>query len=381
MKLLETIIVIVSFAALNLRLNSGEFEYFKKRKQNQERTGFYDPDLRMPFMKANLICNGCNGYLLGDDVACDMNQIRGDCFDDRAPLSYVWQSVYFMPTTGNGELKAYYSLFEGEENVASNVGVRNPLFLLSLPCFTAGLKENKSKIFQKPCEQKRPFGCQFATYSNDKLDIHKQSPVCFLQDICITDIMETEAKVGCPYTQEYKSQVVYENSRIINGQIVPYVEHPWVVKLTIKMPDEEAVCGGTIVSVTHVVTARHCFGTESIEWGLVHYSTPTRNDAIKFYHNDVRTSSLCDAAIIQLPYPIVFSRYAMPIKLPDKNDHPILGEWVTVSGFGAWCDREIDEKCSQSGDFRLSDNLRSVFITIQQCFNIQPPDNQLITCF
>ena len=102
MKLLETIIVIVSFAALNLRLNSGEFEYFKKRKQNQERTGFYDPDLRMPFMKANLICNGCNGYLLGDDVACDMNQIRGDCFDDRAPLSYVWQSVYFMPTTGNG---------------------------------------------------------------------------------------------------------------------------------------------------------------------------------------------------------------------------------------------------------------------------------------
>ena len=77
----------------------GKFEYFQRKKDQEERTGFVDPKLRMPFMKANLICNSCNGYLLGDDVGCDINEIEAECLGDRGPLGYVWQSAYFLPTT------------------------------------------------------------------------------------------------------------------------------------------------------------------------------------------------------------------------------------------------------------------------------------------
>ncbi|XP_075253275.1 transmembrane protease serine 9-like [Convolutriloba macropyga] len=357
----------------------GKFEYFQRKKDQEERTGFVDPKLRMPFMKANLICNSCNGYLLGDDVGCDINEIEAECLGDRGPLGYVWQSAYFLPTTELNKPSLHFSLFDSAKHQASKVASRNPLFLLSSPCFTAGLGENNSELYQKPCEQERPFSCQVATFSKNEGGESAQTPVCFLQDICITDIVEAEAKVGCPYVLEYKSQVVYENSRIINGQIVPFVEHPWVVKLTIKLPSGAVSCGGSIVSATHVVTARHCFGKESIDWGQVHYSTPIKNEVIEFSHSDVRLLSVCDAAIIKLSHPLVFSRFAMPIKLPDENDEPREGEWVTVSGFGAWCDRQTDEHCSQKDNFRQSDQLRSLFIAIQQCANLNQPD--LSKCF
>ena len=56
------------------------------------------------------------------------------------------------------------------------------------------------------------------------------------------------------------------------------------------------------------------------------------------------------------------------IKLPKANDRPKVGEWVTTSGWGSWCDRKIDPNCLQN-DTRnaISEQLRSVFITIQNC--------------
>ena len=70
----------------------------------------------------------------------------------------------------------------------------------------------------------------------------------------------------------------------------------------------------------------------------------------------------------------------MPIKLPEENQSPQWGEWVTVSGYGAWCDRQIDKSCSQQGEFKLSDKLRSVYITIKKC--IRPKEMPALSkCF
>ena len=57
----------------------------------------------------------------------------------------------------------------------------------------------------------------------------------------------------------------------------------------------------------------------------------------------------------------VISRYAMPIKLPQTNQAPLPGEWATVSGFGAWCDRQINPFCSQNRNFGRTDWVRLVF--------------------
>ncbi|XP_063722085.1 kallikrein-13-like [Symsagittifera roscoffensis] len=57
----------------------------------------------------------------------------------------------------------------------------------------------------------------------------------------------------------------------------------------------------------------------------------------------------------------------MPIKLPATNDAPLVGQWATVSGFGAWCDRQVDPLCSQKDTFGGTDRVRSVYVTIQTC--------------
>merc|ERR1711879_565031 len=71
------------------------YEYFDGNYTAQK--GFYDPTLRQTFLKANLMCNACNGYLLGDDLACHFNK-SADCSQYRQPLNFVWQSAFYDVT-------------------------------------------------------------------------------------------------------------------------------------------------------------------------------------------------------------------------------------------------------------------------------------------
>ena len=88
---------VVAFLSL-LRLTFPFFEYYRDTQFRKEtRTAFFDADLRATFFKANLICNACNGYLIGDDMAC-LTFKTNECGLNRDRMSLVWQSSYYMAT-------------------------------------------------------------------------------------------------------------------------------------------------------------------------------------------------------------------------------------------------------------------------------------------
>ena len=207
----------------------------------------------------------------------------------------------------------HFSRFDNPKNKAKSIQLRNPLFAVGSPCFVAGVGNKSSNLMQKPCEQERPFTCELATKTINEVSTNSHSD-CFLEDICLTPVDNTVAQVGCPYILDYKTQAVYENSRIINGNVVPLIEHPWMVKLMVMYPTRiESNCGASIISPTYIVTARHCFGDSEISYGEIQYSSPSRTETIRFQPNDVTISQDCDVALIRLPQSIVFSPYAMPI--------------------------------------------------------------------
>ena len=199
-----------------------------------------------------------------------------------------------------------------------------------------------------------------------------------MEDICVTSFTSSEANVGCPYVFSYGTQVQYQNTRIINGQIVPQIEHPWMVQLRFysrlkhkfdrnnlhrvvngfDFSKKVYYCGGSIASETKIITAKHCVA-DNFDSGSALYSTPTEVSEVDFTFENVETLESCDAAVITLPKSVAFSRYAMPIKFPDPEDVPELDEWAMASGWGAFCDRQIDPFCSQLDENPLSlDNLR-----------------------
>ncbi len=93
--------------------------------------------------------------------------------------------------------------------------------------------------------------------------------------------------------------------------------------------------------------------------GKVFYSTADATVVEHFHMEDVQILLTCDAALITLPRAIVFSRYALPIKLPGPEDIPERWEWAMTSGWGAYCDRQVDPHCSQTKEYQLSlENLR-----------------------
>ena len=135
-------------------------------------------------------------------------------------------------------------------------------------------------------------------------------------------------------------------TRIINGVDTEVNEYPWMVKIW----SNYSICGGSIISPLHVLSAAHCvdlaypqdFSVVVGEHDLgdtEESETQTIPVAEILFHPDYAHSDLSapDIAILTLASPIAFSASAAPVCLPASvSPQPqYTGQVATVAGWGA----------------------------------------------
>ncbi len=71
-----------------------KFETFESAAiKGSLKLAFRDPELRKTNFKANLICNACNGILVGNEAPCAGPNCTSP--DHKSPGQFVWQSAFF----------------------------------------------------------------------------------------------------------------------------------------------------------------------------------------------------------------------------------------------------------------------------------------------
>ncbi|KAJ8676185.1 hypothetical protein QAD02_011971 [Eretmocerus hayati] len=158
------------------------------------------------------------------------------------------------------------------------------------------------------------------------------------------------------------------NTRIVDGSQTEIGEFPWVALLEYESGSElKLICGGTLISNWHVLTAAHCIDEQVLKRyeytlrsvRLGEWDTWSDPDCIKKYEPFSRSPELkCapkflsvpidriyphplfninsppkyhDIALLQLKRPIEPNKYVRPICLP-TNDK--ISPWATVIGWG-----------------------------------------------
>ena len=139
------------------------------------------------------------------------------------------------------------------------------------------------------------------------------------------------------------------NTRIIGGVDTEPNQYPWQVLLLIL--NGEIMCGGSIISAKHVLTAAHCVtskdttfestavsilvGFHALETIADHERTPVSQILV---HPEYVKSEIFgfhyDVAILTMSTPLNFSDTAMPVCLPASVSAQYDGEVATASGWG-----------------------------------------------
>ncbi|KAF7993879.1 hypothetical protein HCN44_011148 [Aphidius gifuensis] len=144
-------------------------------------------------------------------------------------------------------------------------------------------------------------------------------------------------------------------SKIVGGYIASAREFPYQVSIRY---NGKHICGGSIISPLHILTAAHCIVTGTIrspvntlrifvgatdKYGFgEEYQVATYN-----YHSGYSSkTNQNDIAVITLARPLIFSNSVRPIGAP-RNDTPA-GTTAIASGWGAYDYESINEYYSPS---------------------------------
>lgn len=153
---------------------------------------------------------------------------------------------------------------------------------------------------------------------------------------------------------------VLANELIFNGKRTSRGEWPWIAAIFFSstLGNLQFQCGGTLINKIYVVTAGHCVKRRDVAGSfsdvdpreLVVYLgmhnlhrvadafTQAREVKEIHVHPDFQTTSSYDAdiAVLQLSYPVVYTRYVRPICLwpfaPDLDG--VVGKLGTIVGWG-----------------------------------------------
>ena len=140
------------------------------------------------------------------------------------------------------------------------------------------------------------------------------------------------------------------SSRTNGGHITKPHEYPWMAFI---LHGKVGVCGGSLISAQHVLTAAHCVflpHTEermkpdevSVKLGL-HNKLDENVTAIKVskiyiydpcFKNNNPEESGSDIAILTLEKPVKFSKTISPVCLPSNAEELHINKTVTVTGWG-----------------------------------------------
>merc|ERR1719320_1930525 len=140
-------------------------------------------------------------------------------------------------------------------------------------------------------------------------------------------------------------------TKIIGGTGTEVNEYPWQVGIAFEglSDGETPVCGGSIISDMHILTAAHCtlypqystaeaqqfirvvVGEHNIKDDDIHIRTIS---SVTIHPGYNPTNAANDIAILTLSSPLAFSKAITPICLPATSSNTFAGDTATVIGWG-----------------------------------------------
>lgn len=201
---------------------------------------------------------------------------------------------------------------------------------------------------------------------------------------------QTARAQSCGVSYYENSVSLTSNSRIINGYEANYGSQPWIVSIRTVTSSgilSQHVCGGSIITDQHVLTAAHCLDNLSAGQvviligiqNLYSYSEENIYFVDNFYVHEGYPGSLNniitnDIALIKLDRVVETSNKVQIICLPSLDDFPIERD-VIVSGWGNVID---------GFDAMLAENLKTINLRIENdnaaCDLNGPWDSENLFC-
>ncbi|XP_065349531.1 brachyurin-like [Cloeon dipterum] len=148
-----------------------------------------------------------------------------------------------------------------------------------------------------------------------------------------------------------KDGTVQIGTRIIHGRLANKGEFPYQVAV---IADVDEICGGSLISLRHVLTAAHCvYGKHkfdlilgSLDQETADAGSTTITSTKAEYHNLYNNETLAnDIAIIYLPKAVRETDYIKRITLPTRQQSSRVGQpgaTATIAGWGRTSDASMD---------------------------------------
>ncbi|XP_060656158.1 serine protease 1-like [Drosophila nasuta] len=148
--------------------------------------------------------------------------------------------------------------------------------------------------------------------------------------------------------------------RIYNGEDAQKGQFPYIVSLSISLSDDNgALCGGSIIDHTWILTAAHCthkaksikifYGSTKVAQGEFSHEVNTDN-IIEHEHYDDDTLEN-DLALIRTPH-VDYSELVNKVSLADR-DNDYEGAWAVASGWGETYDNSATPENLQFADLQI----------------------------
>ncbi|KAH8395075.1 hypothetical protein KR215_009498, partial [Drosophila sulfurigaster] len=148
--------------------------------------------------------------------------------------------------------------------------------------------------------------------------------------------------------------------RIYKGEDAQKGQFPYIVSLSISLSDNNgALCGGSIIDHTWILTAAHCthkaksikifYGSTKVAQGEFSHEVNTDN-IIEHEHYDDDTLEN-DLALIRTPH-VDYSELVNKVSLADR-DNDYEGAWAVASGWGETYDNSATPENLQFADLQI----------------------------
>jgi len=174
-----------------------------------------------------------------------------------------------------------------------------------------------------------------------KKRVGKEKTVDTFVKVLVTSNEVTTPNCNCGISKELKN----DGNRIVGGRLTKVEDYPWQISITDQ--NMTHICGGTILTRRHVLSAAHCFqsldaSVSAINVVLWRNSEGWKIHEVKQIRRHKRFSSetkLNDIAILLLESPLVFDSEIYPVCLPSagedySDNEKLLGRTGKVLGFG-----------------------------------------------